>query len=42
MATIVMKQVNMFLRQRKVHRRWVALFLALASVVAYATLDRLK
>jgi len=42
MATIVMKQVNMFLRQRKVHRRWVALFLALACVVAYATLDRLK
>jgi len=37
-----MKQVNMFLRQRKVHRRWVALFLALACVVTYATLDRLK
>ena len=42
MASMVMNQVNVFLRQRKDHRRWVALFLALACVVAYATLDRLK
>jgi len=42
LASMVMNQVNVFLRQRKQHRRWVALFLALACVVAYATVDRLK